>query len=151
MKKFRSFLLTQAFQEHTSLLTILSYLLTYLAVLGLGWAEKSGSISWHWKLSILLFSSILFVIALTRNFNYEKTAKKQQDDDDEREALEEKLRNLEKERQDAVNANHAKSRFLAQMSHEIRNPLNSILGFSEMLAKRKLDTKSKKFVDLISQ
>jgi len=151
MKKFRSFLLTQAFQEHTSLLTILSYLLTYLAVLGLGWAEKSDSISWHWKLSILLFSSILFVIALTRNLNYEKTTKKQQDDDDEREALEEKLRILEKERQDAVNANHAKSRFLAQMSHEIRNPLNSILGFSEMLAKRKLDTKSKKFVDLISQ
>lgn len=33
----------------------------------------------------------------------------------------------------AVNANQAKSRFLASMSHELRTPLNAIIGYSEIL------------------
>ena len=33
----------------------------------------------------------------------------------------------------AINANNAKSRFLRKMSHEIRNPLNSVIGMSEMI------------------
>jgi len=37
-------------------------------------------------------------------------------------------------RDDAVEANRAKSRFLAVMSHELRTPLNSIIGYSEMVA-----------------
>jgi len=40
---------------------------------------------------------------------------------------------------DAKQANHAKSDFLTRMSHELRVPLNSILGFSQML---KLDISS---------
>ncbi|PIW27928.1 MAG: hypothetical protein COW30_08920 [Rhodospirillales bacterium CG15_BIG_FIL_POST_REV_8_21_14_020_66_15] len=35
--------------------------------------------------------------------------------------------------EDAKRANHAKSEFLATMSHEFRTPLNAILGFSEIL------------------
>lgn len=34
----------------------------------------------------------------------------------------------------AENADNAKSMFLASMSHEVRTPLNAILGFSEMIA-----------------
>lgn len=41
---------------------------------------------------------------------------------------------LEDARCKADEANLAKSTFLAQMSHEIRNPLGSIIGFSEQLA-----------------
>jgi signal transduction histidine kinase len=47
--------------------------------------------------------------------------------------LSEKLVELEHARADAVEANAAKSRFLATMSHELRTPLNAILGFSEMI------------------
>src|SRR5258706_7837602 len=48
-------------------------------------------------------------------------------------ALRDKIAELEQARADAVDANHAKSRFLASMSHELRTPLNAILGFSEMI------------------
>ena len=40
---------------------------------------------------------------------------------------------LEQARQKAESANHAKSRFLATVSHEMRTPLNGILGMSALL------------------
>jgi signal transduction histidine kinase len=36
-------------------------------------------------------------------------------------------------RDQATHANHAKSEFLAHMSHELRSPLNAIIGFSEII------------------
>ncbi|TXD36676.1 response regulator [Lujinxingia vulgaris] len=36
-------------------------------------------------------------------------------------------------RDQAVEANHAKSRFLANISHELRTPLNAIIGYSELI------------------
>ena len=44
---------------------------------------------------------------------------------------------------------HAKSVFLANMSHEIRTPLNGILGFTDVLTRRKLDSETKKYIDII--
>ena len=39
----------------------------------------------------------------------------------------------QKERERADDANHAKSAFLANLSHELRTPMNAIIGYSEML------------------
>jgi protein-histidine pros-kinase len=52
----------------------------------------------------------------------------------------------------ARQASEAQSRFLATMSHELRAPLNSILGFSQLLdgGRAKLDEKQRRYVANIS-
>ncbi len=48
----------------------------------------------------------------------------------ERRATEDALRTA---REEAIAANHAKSRFLSRTSHELRTPMNAILGFGQLL------------------
>ncbi len=45
-------------------------------------------------------------------------------------------------RDQAIAANHTKSRFLSNMSHEIRTPMNAILGFTQILLRDKAISKS---------
>ena len=49
----------------------------------------------------------------------------------------------------AEEANKTKSMFLASVSHEIRNPLNSILGFTELLLKEEKDPKKREYLSTI--
>lgn len=47
----------------------------------------------------------------------------------------------------AEQASKAKSDFLAHMSHELRSPLNSIIGFSQMMSRRLYGTLSPKYAE----
>lgn len=50
------------------------------------------------------------------------------------------------ERDDAIRANHAKNRFLANVSHELRIPLQSVLGYANLLADTALDQEQRDYV-----
>lgn len=51
----------------------------------------------------------------------------------------------------ANEANLAKGRYLAVMSHEIRGPLNSVLGFMRLLERTSLDSEQREYVSHVSQ
>ena len=63
--------------------------------------------------------------------------------------LNERNSELELERRLAIEANMAKTEFLAMMSHEIRTPMNGILGMAELLGKKIEDRNSNEYVDAI--
>lgn len=58
---------------------------------------------------------------------------------------------LEEARQAADAANDAKSEFLAKMTHEVRTPLNAILGFTEVMTQDgELTNKQRNHLDIIN-
>lgn len=56
---------------------------------------------------------------------------------------------LQRDRDAAVEANRLKSEFLATMSHEIRMPMNGVLGMCELLQRTPLDGKQRRLADAI--
>lgn len=53
------------------------------------------------------------------------------------------IKQLEVAKEQADKANHAKSEFLSSMSHEIRKPLNAIMGFSNGLLEEEINDAAK--------
>lgn len=57
--------------------------------------------------------------------------------------------NLEKVSKKAGQANEAKTNFVSNISHEMRTPLNGIIGASELLAQTKLDSKQTELLNMV--
>lgn len=89
-----------------------------------------------WVLPIKnLTNEIYSAIAITQNITDDKRTEE----------------NLKKAKEEAEDANRAKSDFLARVSHEIRTPLNAILGFAEQLKQTKLTQKQDEYVKIIDK
>ena len=61
------------------------------------------------------------------------------------------IKELEERTKQANEANEAKTLFLSNISHELRTPINGILGFSKILSSTKLDNEQRDFVETISK
>jgi two-component system cell cycle sensor histidine kinase PleC len=53
----------------------------------------------------------------------------------------------DRERTRATHAGRAKSQFLSHMNHELRTPMNAILGFSEMIASKAFGSNTEKYAE----
>jgi PAS domain S-box-containing protein len=58
--------------------------------------------------------------------------------------------NLKEAKDIAEDSSRAKALFLANMSHDIRTPLNAIIGLTELLQKTKLDKKQYQYLQTVS-
>src|SRR5882672_4357896 len=67
--------------------------------------------------------------------------------DAERERVERARAEAERARAEAEAASEAKSEFLATMSHEMRTPLNGVVGAAELLAAKDLPQRERQLVD----
>lgn len=91
---------------------------------------------------LLIAISLIWGISLSREVNKRKQSQR---------LLEEQLhlkealsQELENEKNKAIEATKAKSRFLASMSHELRTPVSSIVGFVELLSSSELSPAQRK-------
>ena len=86
---------------------------------------EGGWIPWTQWIATAILSYLLSLMVATLFYLY--SSKKYQQ---EQYAVQ-----LEKSAEQARNANEAKTRFLFNMSHDIRTPMNAIIGFSDLLEK----------------
>jgi two-component system sensor histidine kinase RpfC len=59
------------------------------------------------------------------------------------------LKSLHRSTEEARRANAAKSRFLATMSHELRSPLNGIIGMAELIRNSRLSPEQREYAEVI--
>ena len=85
--------------------------------------------------ALIIFNLLMIIGALYRSFKIEKKYRKQ----------------LQVEIEKASLSNKVKTIFVENMSHEMRTPLNSIVGFSDLLLDSMPDGQDKDFVKTISE
>lgn len=108
-----------------------------------GWATFS-----HMIPSLLVCFALLVFVVLCMYVFFITEQLRQEVRDAEKEA--EHMKVLEEAREAAENANQAKTSFLFHMSHDIRTPMNAIIGFTNLLRKyQDIPEKRENYLDKI--
>lgn len=124
--------------------------LIYYGVFHTMFFESYTTITWiAVSTNVIIFNSITSIPvaslleALERSMNNEKALKQQ---------LIVRNKEVEKEKDMAVESDQSKSAFLANLSHEVRTPMNAIIGFTDLIrAKVKSDPQLVKYNDIVIQ
>ncbi|WP_133011950.1 response regulator [Marinomonas flavescens] len=98
--------------------------------------------------------NVLELAERLENHQEELTAGIEQSTEDMRrnmDSMEEKSAQLYIANKEVMESSRLKSQFLANISHEVRTPLNAILGYTKILQKNIKDSQNKIYVDTIEQ
>ncbi len=134
-----------------SLRTCYSSIIPGLSPLALRYVLEGGLN--NWLSGFLLFCFLVVIVALARKINdfMLQAFRLQMEKDDLLEDLHEQAEALQSARSDADEANLAKSRFLAQASHDLRQPLHAISLFVESLPNAKSETERQDIMSRVRQ
>lgn len=98
----------------------------------------------HLLIFFLILSLALLVLLSVLFHLYRRTHRLQKELRSEKDSLVESEQQLRSIKERAVEANRLKSAFISNISHEVRTPLNAIVGFSELLTEEEFAEEEKK-------
>ena len=105
------------------------------------------------KLELIFWLSILVVLVLEAVFIFRPLEKRIRSAIARLQQTVEELETTREQyavaKQKAESASEAKSQFLATMTHELRTPMNGVLGMSEVLLGTRMDKKQSEYVQII--
>lgn len=103
-------------------------------------AESSDDLTFTmWIYAVLMVLGIIGIISML--------LKHQADAERLEWAVKQRTVELEKERSKAIAANQAKNYFISKMGHELRTPMNAVLGFSRLLQMEAKTEEEKSYCD----
>lgn len=98
-----------------------------------------------WPAKLLYSLLVLAFLFLAYRYQQGKLIRAQEASRQLERLVQERTADMEVARQEAVDANRAKSDFLATMTHEIRTPMHGMLGMTELLMRTELDNQQRRY------